>query len=246
MTDTSNFGFSPVREERKQGMVNEVFARVASRYDIMNDVISLGAHRFWKRRMVESLRLRPDCSFLDLAGGTGDISMLAKRAEPSANITLSDINPAMLGAAKTRMANAGVLSGLDFVCANAEKLPFDDDRFDRVGMAFGIRNVTHTEVALREIHRVLKPGGRFVCLEFSRVAVPMLAPLYDAYSFRLIPKIGKWVANDEASYRYLVESIRQFPPQESFAGLFRAAGFAEVRFDNMTGGVVALHTGVKR
>lgn len=245
MEQHTHFGFQPVEEGVKQGMVNAVFERVAARYDVMNDVMSLGLHRLWKRRMVDALALSSPLHLLDLAGGTGDIARLAKAREPNIHVTLCDINPAMLLEGKKRMVDRNVIDRMEWVCGNAEALPFEPCRFDRCSIAFGIRNVTHIDVALAEIHRVLKVGGKFVCLEFSTLALPALAPLYDAYSFKLIPKLGGLIAGDEASYRYLVESIRQFPRQETFAGMLKAAGFSQVSYRNLSGGVVAIHTGVK-
>jgi demethylmenaquinone methyltransferase / 2-methoxy-6-polyprenyl-1,4-benzoquinol methylase len=245
MTKQAHFGFQPVEEQAKQGMVNAVFERVAARYDVMNDVMSLGMHRLWKRRMVDALALTPNMTLLDLAGGTGDIATLAKQRTADLRVTLCDINPAMLAEGKKRMVDKNLVQGVEWVCGNAEALPFEANQFDRCSIAFGIRNVTHIDAALAEIFRVLKPGGKFVCLEFSHVALPTLAPIYDAYSFKVIPKLGGLIANDEASYRYLVESIRQFPPQEKFATMLKNAGFSRVDYRNLTGGVVALHTGVK-
>ena len=242
------FGFEPVEKAARQERVNAVFSRVAGRYDLMNDVMSLGLHRLWKRRMVGALRagaLPPDARVLDLAGGTGDITRAIRRVAPQLAVTLCDINPEMLAEGKARLRDANVLHGVDYVTANAERLPFADASFDRVAIAFGIRNVTDIPAALAEIARVLKPGGLFVCLEFSALALPLLRPLYDAYSFHLVPRLGRWIAGDEESYRYLVESIRKFPHQKAFAAMIARAGFACVRVDNLSGGVVALHTGVR-
>ncbi len=245
MEKQAHFGFEPVEEAAKQGMVNTVFERVAPRYDVMNDVMSFGMHRLWKRRMIEMLALPPGGTLLDLAGGTGDVARLAKRQVTDLKVTLCDINPFMLVEGRKRMVDENIISGVQWACGNAESLPFPANHFDRCSIAFGIRNVTHIDVALQEIFRVLKPGGKFVCLEFSKPALPLLSPIYDAYSFNIIPKMGKLIANDEASYRYLVESIRQFPAQEKFAGMLKNAGFANVAYRNLSGGIVALHSGVK-
>jgi ubiquinone/menaquinone biosynthesis methyltransferase len=259
--DQADFGFRRVAASEKTALVSEVFARVASRYDVMNDFMSLGIHRLWKREMVATLAPQPGWRVLDLAGGTGDIAFrimdkvtgyrLQVAAEPSVtcnlkpvtSVTICDINPAMLQVGRDRAIAQNRLSGLEWVCGNAESLPFPDAQFDAATIAFGIRNVTDIPAALRSIHRVLKPGGRFLCLEFSRVAIEALAPLYDAYSFKLIPKIGALVAGDRDAYQYLVESIRKFPPQERFAEMLREAGFARVTWRNLSAGVVALHSG---
>jgi ubiquinone/menaquinone biosynthesis methyltransferase len=259
--DQADFGFRRVAATEKTALVRDVFARVASRYDMMNDFMSLGIHRLWKREMVSTLAPQPGWQILDLAGGTGDIAFrirdqafgIRHRGKPPMpnaqshmpNVTICDINPAMLEVGRDRAIAQNRLSGLEWVCGNAESLPFPASRFDAATIAFGIRNVTDIPAALRSIHRVLKPGGRFLCLEFSRVAVEALAPLYDAYSFKLIPKIGELVAKDREAYQYLVESIRKFPPQERFADMLREAGFARVTYRNLSAGVVALHSGYR-
>ncbi len=239
---TTDFGFARVPRNEKQARVRAVFDSVASRYDVMNDLMSLGVHRLWKAAFVRALEPRPAHTLLDLAAGTGDISFawLAAGGGPA---TLSDINAAMLDVARTR-AEKRVLSGrCDIVVADAEHLPVADRSVDRVSMAFGLRNCTDKARVLAEAWRVLKPGGRFLCLEFSRVQVSPLAPVYDAWSFRVLPQLGAMVANDADSYRYLAESIRMFPDQETLAAMMREAGFARVSCRNLTGGIAAIHTG---
>jgi demethylmenaquinone methyltransferase / 2-methoxy-6-polyprenyl-1,4-benzoquinol methylase len=210
----------------------------------MTDLMSLGIHRLWKRRFVAKLHVKPHERVLDLAGGTGDIAALIKARTPMAHVTLSDINPAMMKAGQARALDSSSAGADDYVLANAEKLPFKDKQFDVVTIAFGLRNVTHIDKALKEAHRVLKPGGRFFCLEFSRVAKP-LRPAYDLYSFAVLPRLGKYVANDEASYRYLAESIRQFPSQPDLAKRMEKARFTEVSWLDLSGGIAAIHSGYK-
>src|SRR5579872_2958392 len=247
--NTASFGFRDVPEAEKEGLVREVFSSVAARYDLMNDLMSGGIHRIWKDAMVEWLNPQPGWRVLDVAGGTGDIAFriaeMARKSKGAARggeaaITVCDINAAMLGEGRRRaeVKNEG---SVEWVCGDAEKLPFPDASFDAYTIAFGIRNVTHIEAALREARRVLKPGGRFLCLEFSKVAVPGLDALYDAYSFKLLPKMGAWVAGDADSYRYLAESIRCFPPQAQFSRLIEAAGLAQVKLRNLSGGIAAMH-----
>ena len=251
MTDaqTTSFGFREVDLDAKQGLVDDVFHSVASRYDIMNDVMSGGLHRLWKDAMVS--RLAPPRSgrrpfkVLDMAGGTGDIAFrIVKRSAGHAEVTVADINASMLAVGRER-AEARGLKGLSFVEANAEELPWGEASFDAYTIAFGIRNVPRIDRALAEAFRVLKSGGRFLCLEFSAVDAPVADKVYDLYSFHLVPKIGRVVAKDEDSYRYLVESIRRFPDQQRFKAMIEAAGFCRVGYTNMTLGVVALHVGVK-
>lgn len=236
------FGFRDLSPEAKTEAVGEVFHRVASRYDLMNDVMSGGLHRRWKRHFVQALRPQPHEHVLDLAGGTGDIAF--RIAARGAQVTVADINPDMLAVGQTRAERRG-LSQLEFVEANAEELPFDDQSFDAVTIAFGIRNVTHIDQALREMHRVLKWGGRFFCLEFSTCEWPGFAKLYDAYTLKLVPKMGRLVAGDEDSYRYLAESINRFPGMAEFAGMVREAGFRQVKAQPILGGAVAVHSGWK-
>ena len=244
MSDTTHFGFRSVPLADKQRRVDDVFDRVARRYDLMNDLMSGGLHRAWKEALVAKLRppkTRP-FALLDVAGGTGDIAFRTVAAG-GANVsaTVADINGEMLAVGRARAQERGL--DVEFVEANAEALPFADKRFDAVTIAFGIRNVPRIEAALAEMYRVLKPGGRFLCLEFSRVDVPGLDALYELYSFNVIPELGRLVVGDSEPYRYLVESIRRFPDRETFAGMMRKAGFAHVAATPMSGGIVALHSG---
>ena len=245
----THFGFRTVPLGEKQRMVDEVFHSVARRYDLMNDLMSLGLHRVWKDLLVS--RLRPpksDRSFrlLDVAGGTGDVSFRTVEAGgPGTSAVVADINGGMLGVGRERAAALGLAERVEFVEANAEELPFADKSFDAATVAFGIRNVPRMDKALAEMRRVLKPGGRCFVLEFSRVDVPGLDAIYDTYSFKLIPGMGKLVTGDAESYQYLVESIRKFPPPEAFAELMREAGFKRVAWQPLTGGIVALHSGVR-
>ncbi|MEZ5923047.1 MAG: bifunctional demethylmenaquinone methyltransferase/2-methoxy-6-polyprenyl-1,4-benzoquinol methylase UbiE [Hyphomicrobiaceae bacterium] len=245
--DTADFGFRKVAGDARQGLVNEVFARVADRYDLMNDVMSGGLHRLWKDDLVNWLmppRSATPWHHLDVAGGTGDVALRVMRtAGPNARSIICDISSEMLAAGRRRLSMLPEGRRISLVAGNAETLPFPDRSQDAYTIAFGIRNVTHIDVALREAFRVLKPGGRFLCLEFSEVRVPVLDNLYDAWSFEAIPRLGKLVAGDEESYRYLVESIRRFPNQERFEAMIRAAGFERVQHRNLTGGVAALHSG---
>jgi demethylmenaquinone methyltransferase/2-methoxy-6-polyprenyl-1,4-benzoquinol methylase len=240
----ANFGFARVREEAKQGLVNEVFARVARNYDLMNDLMSGGLHRLWKNDLVAWLappKSAVPYALLDVAGGTGDVALRVLDASPAASAVICDISAEMMQAGRARENDAR--GRIDFVQGNAEGLPFADRTFDAYTIAFGMRNLTHMEAALREAFRVLKPGGRFLCLEFSSVEVPLLDTLYDAYSFNAIPALGGLVAGDSAAYRYLVESIRRFPDQKSFTRLIETAGFERVRYRNLSGGIAALHSG---
>ncbi|NGR07120.1 bifunctional demethylmenaquinone methyltransferase/2-methoxy-6-polyprenyl-1,4-benzoquinol methylase UbiE [bacterium SGD-2] len=242
------FGFRQVREGEKQHLVNDVFHRVADRYDLMNDLMSAGLHRAWKSAMVDWLSppKRPGYKALDVAGGTGDIAFrIVEASNRNAHVTVLDINGSMLGVGRDRAVKRGIDQHLTFVEANAEELPFPDNTFDAYTIAFGIRNVPRIQVALNEAFRVLKPGGRFLCLEFSEVTVPMLDRFYDAWSFHAIPRIGKMVAGDAESYQYLVESIRKFPNQENFAEMIRKAGFSRVTWRDYTGGIAAAHSGWK-
>jgi demethylmenaquinone methyltransferase / 2-methoxy-6-polyprenyl-1,4-benzoquinol methylase len=240
----ASFGFASVAEGAKQGLVNEVFARVARNYDLMNDLMSGGLHRLWKSDFVSLLappKSAVPYALLDVAGGTGDIALKALDAAGSgARAVICDISAEMMEAGRARAE--ALLDRLTFVQGNAEALPFADRSFDAYTIAFGIRNVTHIDQALAEAFRVLKPGGRFLCLEFSAVEVPLLDTLYDAYSFNAIPALGALVAGDAAPYRYLVESIRRFPDQKSFMGLIENAGFERVRYRNLTGGIAAIHS----
>ena len=243
------FGFREVPAADKQRLVDDVFRKVAARYDLMNDLMSGGLHRAWKDAMVAWLapprRSSIPFSVLDIAGGTSDIAFrIADRSE-GAVVTVADINPDMLAVGRERAAERRLAERIDFVEANAETLPFDGGRFDAVTIAFGIRNVPRIDAALAEAFRVLKPGGRFLCLEFSAVDVAILDKVYELYSFNVIPMIGSWVVGDEAPYRYLVESIRKFPNQARFAAMVGAAGFAKVAVRNLSGGIAAMHSGWK-
>ncbi len=240
--DTADFGFRRVARGEKAGMVRAVFESVAPRYDLMNDLMSLGVHRLWKRIFITTLNPRPRDTLLDLAGGTGDISFgwLAKGGGP---VLLSDINAAMLAVAQDRALGRSLVGEVSLLVADAERLPLPDRSVDRVSIAFGLRNCTDKAAVLREARRVLKPGGRFCCLEFSRVQVAVLQPLYDAWSFRVLPRLGKVVADDADSYQYLAESIRTFPDQEKLAAMMQEAGFARVSVRNLSGGIAAIHAG---
>ncbi len=240
MTKT-HFGFQTIDEQEKEQRVRGVFDSVASKYDVMNDVMSAGLHRLWKREMVSALTPRDDQKILDVAGGTGDIAFRI-RAAANADVTVCDINQSMLNEGINRAIDANKREGLEWVCGNAESLPFPDQHFDAYTIAFGIRNVTHIEKALEEACRVLKIGGRFLCLEFSHVSNETLARIYEHYSFKLIPWFGEKITQDRASYQYLVESIRKFPTQEKFVSMIKKSGFGNVNYRNLTGGVVALHS----
>lgn len=244
MSAQTHFGFKTVSEEEKTSLVRAVFDGVASRYDIMNDVMSFGAHRLWKHEFVGQVDIRKDMQCLDVAGGTGDIAfrLLNKGA---AHVTVCDINHAMLSQGQARADDSNILHGLDFLCADAENLPLPDNRYHLYTIAFGIRNVTHINKVLEQAHHILRPGGRFMCLEFSHVENPLLSRAYDAYSFGIIPKLGKAIAGDADPYQYLVESIRKFPTQETFAAMIKAAGFSQVKYSNLAGGIVAIHSGYK-
>ncbi len=240
---TTHFGFRDVAEADKAGMVHGVFSSVASKYDIMNDVMSGGVHRFWKDAMIDWLAPRRGMRLLDVAGGTGDISFrFLRRLKGDGRATVCDMTEGMLVEGRKR-ADPAFADRLDWVCGDAMKLPFGDRSFDAYTIAFGIRNVTRIEDALAEAYRVLKPGGRFLCLEFSRIPNEGLQKLYDLYSFNVIPRMGQAVAGDRDSYQYLVESIRKFPDQETFAAMIRAAGFGRVAYRNLSFGVAALHSG---
>jgi demethylmenaquinone methyltransferase / 2-methoxy-6-polyprenyl-1,4-benzoquinol methylase len=239
---TTDFGYQQVPVGQKKGLVRAVFDTVAPRYDLMNDLMSLGVHRIWKRIFVTALDPRPNRTLVDLAGGTGDIgfSWLSQGGGP---VMLTDINATMVSVARDRAIERALIGGLDFVVADAEKLPFTDRRFDRVSIAFGLRNCTDKHAVLQEARRVLRPGGRFFCLEFSRLQVVAAAPLYDAWSFQALPRLGRFVAQDEEAYRYLAESIRTFPDQEKLAGMMTEAGFERVTYRNLSGGIAAIHSG---
>lgn len=261
----THFGYEDVPVDEKRGRVQGVFESVASNYDLMNDLMSGGIHRLWKASMIDWLDPRPGQSFLDVAGGTGDIAFriderlsqtkddipeipadevaTAQPAEQRAPITVCDLTLGMLEVGRDRGLDRGILHSMDWVCGNAEALPFPDRSFDAYTIAFGLRNVTDIPAALSEARRVLKPGGRFLCLEFSQVVIPAFASLYDIYSFKVLPAMGEAVARDRASYQYLAESIRKFPPQEDLIALMNAAGLAMTSYRNLSGGIAALHSG---
>ena len=240
----TDFGFRRIRAGDKAGLVKGVFDSVASRYDVMNDLMSGGVHRLWKAALIDRLNPRPGETFLDVAGGTGDIAQrILRRAGPTARVILSDVNETMLSQGRDRAIDANILDGIDYIVGDAEQLPIASASVDAYTIAFGLRNVTRIEAALREARRVLRPGGRFFCLEFSHVAPQFLARAYDLYSFNVLPALGQIVAGDRESYQYLVESIRRFPPQAELAGLMRAAGLEQVRWRDFTFGVAALHSG---
>lgn len=237
----THFGFETVAEEEKAARVGQVFHSVARKYDLMNDVMSLGIHRLWKRHTVQRAAVRPGMRVLDLAGGTGDLAAaFAPRVGSRGRVTICDINASMLAVGRDRLLDQGLAGNIDFVQGDAEALPFPDEQFDRVTIAFGLRNVTRKERALAEMCRVLKAGGRLLVLEFSQPVAP-LRPVYDLYSFRVMPLMGKLIARDADSYRYLAESIRMHPDQEALAQMMREAGLERVQYENLTGGVVALH-----
>jgi len=243
---TTHFGFKEVPESAKAGLVGQVFDSVASRYDIMNDAMSFGIHRLWKRFTIDQAGVRRGQRVLDVAGGTGDLSAaFAKQVGPDGLVTVADINASMLEVGRARLADRGIAGNVEFVQADAENLPFPGNHFDAITIAFGLRNVTHQDRALASMFRILKPGGKLLVLEFSRPVLPGLGTVYDAYSFNILPKIGKLIANDEASYRYLVESIRKHPDQETLKDMMETAGFERVHYFNLTGGIVALHKGYK-
>jgi demethylmenaquinone methyltransferase/2-methoxy-6-polyprenyl-1,4-benzoquinol methylase len=242
---TTHFGYREVPVQDKAGLVREVFESVADKYDLMNDLMSLGVHRAWKRDFAANSGVRLGHKVLDLAGGTGDIAaLMSKRVGKSGNVVLSDINQAMLDVGRRRLEDRGISGNISYSLANAEKLPFDAGEFDAVTIAFGLRNVTDKDSALHEMYRVLRPGGKVLILEFSQVQPELLKKAYNSYSFGILPVLGKLVAGDENSYRYLAESIRQHPPQEELADMMREAGFEKVRYRNLTGGIVAIHSGV--
>ena len=244
--DTTHFGYKEVDKTAKAGMVADVFHSVASRYDLMNDLMSAGIHRIWKRFTIELSGVRKGNAVLDIAGGTGDLAAKFSRiVGPEGRVVLADINDSMLQVGRDKLLDTGHQGNIEFVQADAQFLPFPDDSFDCITIAFGLRNVTEKDLALRSMLRVLKPGGRLLVLEFSKPESELLGKAYDAYSFRILPFMGKLVANDSESYQYLAESIRVHPDQETLKGMMEDAGFSRVEFHNMTGGVVALHKGIK-
>ncbi|MEZ2332610.1 bifunctional demethylmenaquinone methyltransferase/2-methoxy-6-polyprenyl-1,4-benzoquinol methylase UbiE [Mesorhizobium sp. RCC_202] len=244
----TSYGFRKVGEGDKQPLVNDVFHKVANRYDLMNDLMSAGLHRLWKDALVAWLNppKRQGWKVLDVAGGTGDVAFrIVEASQRQAHATVLDINGSMLAVGRDRAEKQGLTDNTDFVEANAEELPFEDETFDAYTIAFGIRNVPRIDVALAEAYRVLKRGGRLLCLEFSEVDMPLLDKAYEAWSFNAIPKIGKAVTGDGEPYSYLVESIRKFPNQQNFAAMITRAGFSRVTFRNYSGGIAALHSGWK-
>ncbi|MRW87034.1 bifunctional demethylmenaquinone methyltransferase/2-methoxy-6-polyprenyl-1,4-benzoquinol methylase UbiE [Pseudoduganella sp. FT26W] len=243
MTNTTHFGYKTVAEEDKVREVAKVFHSVAAKYDIMNDVMSAGLHRIWKIFTIANAAVRPGFKCLDIAGGTGDLAkVFAKQAGPTGEVWLTDINESMLRVGRDRLLNRGLLTPT--LLCDAEKLPFPDNYFDRVSVAFGLRNMTHKDQALKEMRRVLKPGGKLLVLEFSKVAEPLQKP-YDIYSFKVLPWMGQKIAGDAESYRYLAESIRMHPDQETLKTMMEEAGLERVTYYNLTAGVAALHTGIK-
>ena len=244
--DTTDFGFERVKTAEKAGRVREVFDSVAAQYDLMNDLMSGGLHRLWKRFTIELSAVRSGQTVLDIAGGTGDLAAkFSKLVGADGKVILADINAAMLSVGRDRLIDRGALSNIDVVQADAQFLPFDDNSIDCITIAFGLRNVTDKAKALRSMHRVLKPGGRVLVLEFSKPTSPLLSKVYDAYSFSALPAMGKLITDDADSYRYLAESIRKHPDQESLLEMFEDAGFVDCRYHNMTGGIVAVHRGIK-
>ena len=243
---TTHFGYRDVPTKEKESLVAGVFHSVASSYDVMNDLMSMGVHRLWKRFTIELSAVRRGHKVLDIAGGTGDLTLKFSRIVGSeGRVVLADINDSMLKVGRDKLADSGAVGNIEYVQANAESLPFPDNTLDCITIAFGLRNVTDKDKALRSMLRVLKPGGRLLVLEFSKTHNPMLTKAYDAYSFHLLPMMGKWVAKDAESYQYLAESIRMHPDQETLKAMMDEAGFVNTAYHNMTGGIVALHKGVK-
>ena len=244
MDKSTNFGFETVSFAEKKEKVREVFTSVASQYDLMNDLMSLGVHRLWKAAMIKALPLKAKDRVLDVAGGTGDIALGILKSYPylDLDITICDLTPEMVSKGRDRAINKGTLKGLHWSCGNAECLPVADQSFDLYTIAFGLRNVADIDAALTEAVRVLKPGGKFFCLEFSKPTITGLGRVYDWYSFNLLPVLGELIAKDRAAYQYLVESIRRFPDQESLADKMKQAGFVDVQWKNLSGGIVALHS----
>lgn len=243
---TTHFGFQQVPVEEKAARVADVFHSVAAKYDVMNDLMSGGIHRLWKRFTIEASGVRAGHKVLDIAGGTGDLSyQFAKRVGATGQVILADINASMLGVGRDRLIDRGIAGNIGFAQCDAQFLPFPDNTFDCITIAFGLRNVTDKDLALRSMQRVLKPGGRLLVLEFSKPQNDLLSKVYDTYSFKVLPFMGKLVTNDAESYRYLAESIRMHPDQETLKDMMDNAGFVRTEFHNMTGGIVALHKGIK-
>jgi len=246
MKETTHFGFKEVPVEEKTYRVREVFNSVARRYDLMNDLMSAGLHRLWKRVAIETIAIRPGMQILDLASGTGDLARaMSRRAGGAGHVVLGDINDQMLRVGRDRCIDNGELKGLSWCQCDAETLPYPSESFDRVTIGFGLRNVTNKEAALSEMFRILKPGGKALVLEFSKPVSASLSQIYDVYSFSVLPTMGQLVAQDKESYQYLAESIRKHPDQDTLADMMRSAGFESVNYQNLTGGIVAIHTGVK-
>nr|WP_040487069.1 bifunctional demethylmenaquinone methyltransferase/2-methoxy-6-polyprenyl-1,4-benzoquinol methylase UbiE [Idiomarina sp. A28L] len=244
--DNTHFGFKTVAKGEKANMVAGVFHSVAGKYDLMNDVMSFGIHRLWKRYTIDCSGARRGQKVLDLAGGTGDLAAkFARMVGPEGEVVLADINDSMLRVGRDKLRDMGIVGNVSYVQADAEKLPFEDNTFDLITIAFGLRNVTDKDAALRSMLRVLKPGGRLLVLEFSKPEVEMLSKAYDMYSFHIMPKMGEFIAKDKDSYQYLAESIRMHPDQETLKGMMEEAGFEQVEYHNLTGGIVALHRGYK-
>lgn len=244
--NTTHFGYKDVPTEEKQAMVADVFHSVAAKYDVMNDLMSFGVHRLWKRFTIDMSGVRPGNKVLDLAGGTGDLTKkFSKIVGPTGKVVLADINSSMLEVGRERLTNQGYVGNIEYVQANAQYLPFADNTFDIITIAFGLRNVTDKDEALRSMFRVLKPGGRLLVLEFSQTKNPLLKKAYDLYSFTALPFMGKLVTNDSESYKYLAESIRMHPDQETLKSMMNDVGFERTSYQNLTGGIVALHKGFK-
>ncbi|MCS3406774.1 bifunctional demethylmenaquinone methyltransferase/2-methoxy-6-polyprenyl-1,4-benzoquinol methylase UbiE [Serratia sp. AKBS12] len=244
--ETTDFGFRTVAREEKQAMVADVFHSVAAKYDVMNDLMSFGIHRIWKRFTIDCSGVRRGQRVLDLAGGTGDLAAkFSRMVGEQGQVVLADINESMLKMGREKLRDRGIVGNISYVQANAEALPFPDNYFDCITISFGLRNVTDKDKALRSMFRVLKPGGRLLVLEFSKPLLEPLSKAYDAYSFHVLPKIGELVVKDPDSYRYLAESIRMHPDQETLKGMMQTAGFENVSYFNLTGGIVALHRGFK-
>lgn len=243
---TTHFGFRQIPSEQKSHLVADIFRSVAPKYDLMNDIMSLGIHRLWKQMMIQEAGLRPNHHVLDVASGTGDLAkVFAKSIGKEGKIVLTDINEAMLLIGRKRLTDAGFVGNVDYVIADAEHLPFVNNEFDLLTMAFGLRNVTDKSNALASLYRILKPGGKLLILEFSHPTFSLLKRFYDFYSFKVIPKLGEWIAQDKESYQYLVESIRMHPDQATLKSMMSAVGFEDVSYLNLSGGIVALHKGYK-
>lgn len=246
MSDKTHFGYRTVDTEQKQQLVGAVFDSVAEKYDVMNDLMSFGIHRLWKQYTINQCGIRAGQSALDLAGGTGDLAAkLSQRVGPEGSVVLADINASMLEVGRDRLIDRGLVSNVHYTLANAEALPFADSSFDCITIAFGLRNVTDKQTALNSMYKTLKPGGRALILEFSKPVLPLLSKAYDAYSFTALPALGRLVVGDAESYKYLAESIRQHPDQETLMGMMQTAGFERCDYHNLTGGIVALHRGFR-